>query len=224
MFSSLADALLPLLRDYGAFGVLFGSLIEEVIAPIPSTVVILFGGFLLIPQEATFVEAMFQVALKVMLPASAGMAIGSLFPYFIARIGEKVAVDRFGKLLQVDWAMVEKAQKYFEERNSDEWMLFIARAVPVIPSVVIAVFCGLIRMNVWSFVIISFFGSLIRTFILGLVGWAVGAAYAEYAHDISLVENIILVTVGVVTVGGAYIFWRKLRRKKGAVTQAQPLE
>lgn len=214
MLSHLAELLLPLLQQYGPLGVLMGSLVEEVIAPIPSTLVILFGGFLLIPQDATFLQAAGQVAYKVMLPASFGMAVGSLFPYYIARIGEKVAVDRFGKLLQVDWAMVEKAQKYFEEKKSDEVVLFIVRAVPIVPSVVIAVFCGLIRMNVWTFLVFSFLGSLIRTFILGMVGWAVGAAYAAYAHQISQMENVVLVLVVIAAVSAAFFFWMRLRKKR----------
>lgn len=222
MFSFLADKLLPLLESYGAFGVLAGSLIEEVIAPIPSTVVILFGGFLLIPSDATVLEAAGQVALKVMLPASVGMAIGSLFPYFIARIGEKVAVEKFGALLQVDWKTVEKAQAYFEKNKSESLLLFIARAVPVIPSVVIAVFCGLIRMPVGKFVLWSFLGSLIRTFLLGMLGWAVGSAYDRYAHQISLMENAVLGITLLAAAAGAVWWWKRGRKKKAELRQPDP--
>lgn len=219
MFSHLADTLLPWLELYGAWGVLAGSLVEEVIAPIPSTVVILFGGFLLIPADATVLQAMGQVAYKVMLPASVGMAVGSLFPYFIARIGEKVAVDRFGALLQVDWKTVEKAQAYFEKKQSESLLLFIARAVPVIPSVVIAVFCGLIRMPVGRFVLWSFLGSLVRTFILGMVGWAVGSAYERYAANIAIAENAILYGTALAAVCGAVWWWTRHRKKRRAAQQ-----
>src|SRR3990167_8284969 len=50
MFSSITSSLLPLLQQYGATGVFLGSIVEEIIAPIPSTMVILFGGFLLVPE------------------------------------------------------------------------------------------------------------------------------------------------------------------------------
>lgn len=216
MFAHLADTLLPLLHAYGPFGLLAASLLEEVIAPIPSAIVVLFGGFLLIPDDATFWQAALQVSYKVMLPASVGMAVGSLFPYYIAKIGEKVAVDRFGRLLQVDWAMVEKAQRFFEEKKSDELVLFVVRAVPLVPSVVIAVFCGLIRMNVWTFLIFSFLGSLIRTFVLGMVGWAVGAAYVTYAEQIKHVEDVGLVIVAVAAVSAAFFLWMRVRKKKAA--------
>lgn len=220
MFAHLADTLLPLLDSYGPLGLLMASLLEEVIAPIPSAIVVLFGGFLLIPDDVTFWQAALQVSWKVMLPASVGMAVGSLFPYYIAKIGEKVAVDRFGVLLQVDWAMVEKAQAYFEKKKSDELVLFIVRAVPLVPSVVIAVFCGLIRMNVRTFLLYSFFGSVIRTFILGMVGWGVGAAYVTYAEQVSHVEKLGLVVVAVAAVSAAFFFWMRLRKKKAAAKAA----
>jgi membrane protein DedA with SNARE-associated domain len=213
VLDSLTNSLLPWLETYGAFGVFGASIVEEVIAPIPSTLVVLFGGFLLVPETATVPEAMRHVALKVMLPASIGMSVGSLFPYFIARIGEKVAVDKFGVLLQVDWKMVDKARAYFEERKSDELMLFIARAVPVIPSVVIGVFCGLIRMPVRTFLVWSILGNLIRTFILGMVGWSVGAAYVRYAEYLSHVEDVVLVLVGLACIAAvAWWFRRRTRR------------
>jgi membrane protein DedA with SNARE-associated domain len=176
--------------------------------------VILFGGFLLVPQDATFWQAAGQVALKVMIPASFGMTIGSLFPYYVAKIGEKVAVDRFGKLLQVDWALVEKAEAYFKKTRSDELLLFVVRAVPIIPSVIIGVFCGLVRMPVGTFLLWSFLGNLIRTFILGLVGWAVGAAYEAYAHQISSIEDIVLYgTALVVLLVIAWFVRRQLRSR-----------
>ena len=220
MFSSITSSLLPLLQQYGATGVFLGSIVEEIIAPIPSTMVILFGGFLLVPESATIAQAAGTVMLKVMIPASIGMSIGSLFPYYVAKLGERVAVDRFGKLLQVDWATVEKVQAYFEKRKSDQVFLFIARAVPVIPSVVIGVFCGLIRMPVGSFLLWSVLGNLIRTFILGMVGWAVGAAYATYADSISHVEDFFLyLAVAAVIAGGAW--WILHRRKKRRAATAR---
>lgn len=210
MFDSLTADVSELLQMYGALGVFLGSIIEEIIAPIPSTAVVLLGGFLLIPRDASFLEVVSATALKVMLPASIGISVGSLFPYYVARIGGKVAIDRFSKLLGVDWALVEKAQKYFENSKRDELLLFLVRAVPIIPSVIIGVFCGLVRIPVKEFLIWSFLGSLVRTFILGLIGWAAGSAYSQYAEQISGVENIVLVLSVLVMIG--FCLW--LRRSK----------
>lgn len=192
MFDSVTAHLTVLLENYGALGVFLGSIVEEIIAPIPSTAVILFGGFFLIPADATWLEAMRDIVWKVMLPASLGMSLGSLFPYYLARAGEEVAIKRFGKFLGVDPKMLEKAQKYFEGHKSDELLLFGVRAVPVIPSVVIGVFCGLVKIPVREFLIYSFLGSLVRTFILGMVGWGAGSAYNAYADKIGHVEDIVL--------------------------------
>jgi membrane protein DedA with SNARE-associated domain len=216
MFDQLTAALTPLLEQYGALGVFLGAIIEEVIAPIPSTAVILFGGFFLIPAEATTLQAVRDVALKVMIPASVGMTIGSLFPYYLARLGEEVVLKRFGKFLGVDHEMIQKAQKYFEGHKSDELLLFFVRAVPVVPSVVINVFCGLMKLPVREFLIFSLLGNLIRTFVLGMIGWAAGSAYHAYADQISHIEDIVLVVCGLAFLGGVVWIVRKSSLKRRA--------
>lgn len=213
MLAELTASLGVLLQTYGAIGVFTASIIEELIAPIPSTAVVLFGGFAIVPQDAPLSEALLLIALKIMLPASAGIALGSLFPYYVARYGGEFAVRRFGTLLCVDFDTLRKAQTYFEKNHSDEVILFIARAIPFFPSAVIGVLCGLIRMPVWEFLLWSFLGNLIRTFILGFIGWWAGATYAEYAHQFSVVEKVVMILTGVVLIG-AFLFYRRWYKKR----------
>jgi membrane protein DedA with SNARE-associated domain len=170
MFEHLTASILPLLKAYGAFGVFFASIVEEVIAPIPSTVVVLTASFFM-TKGMSFGPALAVIFLKVMLPASLGISIGSLFPYYLARIGEKVAIDRFGKYLGVDWSMIEHAERWFKRRHTDEIAIFVTRAIPGLPSVLVALFCGLMRIPVAEFLLWSFLGNLVRTFVLGLIGW-----------------------------------------------------
>lgn len=204
-----------LLQTYGPLGVFLGSVLEEIVAPIPSSAVVMLGGFLLNPQDATFTEVLKTNALFVMLPASIGIALGSLFPYWVARVGGEVAINKFGRLLGVDWKLVERAQRYFEGHRSDELLLFIARTIPIIPSVIIGVFCGLIRIPLKEFLLWTFLGSLIRTFALGLIGWGAGSAYATYAEEISGVENLILIlAVAVAVTIGIAVWWVRRGRNR----------
>lgn len=216
MFDQLATHLTPLLEQYGALGVFLGAIVEEVIAPIPSTAVILFGGFFLVPPESTWLQAAGHVAWKVMIPASIGMSLGSLFPYYLARLGEKLVIERYGRYLGVNDELLQKAQAYFEGSRSDELLLFIVRAVPVVPSVVIGVFCGLVKLPVREFLIYSLLGSLIRTFVLGMIGWGAGSAYHAYADQIGHAEDVVLVLCGLAFVGGiGWLLHRKRAARKG---------
>lgn len=213
MFAHLATDLTPYLQQYGALGVFLASIIEEVIAPIPSTIVVLSSGFFLVPENATILEAAAHVALKVMLPASLGITLGSLFPYYLARLGEDIVIERFGKFLGINRQMLRDAEKWFSRGHTDEWILLFARTIPVVPSVVIGVFSGLFHIPLKEFLLYTFLGSLFRTFILGMLGWSVGRAYFEYADQLSFMENIVLVLIGAACVGG-FLWWVKFLKQR----------
>src|SRR5438552_4094533 len=100
MFHTLILHLEPILRMYGALGVFVAAVIEEIFAPIPSTLVV-FTASMLMTRGMHGAHAYQIIALKIMLPASLGLAIGSLVPFFVARIGERVAINRFGKFLGI---------------------------------------------------------------------------------------------------------------------------
>lgn len=213
MFGHLGTALTPYLEQYGSLGVFLASIVEEVIAPIPSTVVVLSAGFFLVPENVSILKAMSMVAIKVMLPASFGITLGSLFPYYLARLGEEFVIDKFGKFLGINRQMMKQAEEYFSKGHTDEWLLFLSRTIPVIPSVVIGVFSGLFRVPVLEFLLFTFLGSLIRTFALGMLGWSVGKAYFTYADELSFVENIVLVTIAAVSVG-VFLWWVNFFKKR----------
>lgn len=213
MLEQLTASAGGLIHTYGVAGVFLASIVEEIIAPIPSAGVVLLAGFLLIPPEATWAAAATAAAVKVMIPASIGLTIGSLFPYGVARIGGKLAVDKCGRMLGVEWSLVERAQARFARSHSDELLLFGVRCVPVIPSVVIGVLCGLVRLPLPEFVIFTFLGSLVRTFILALVGWSASAAYSAYAERFSRGEDIVLGVIAVAAVALA-LRWRARRKRK----------
>ncbi len=214
MFDHLTQSLLPLLQEYGALGVFLASIVEEIIAPIPSTVVVLTASFFM-TKGMPFEMALPTILLQIMLPASLGIAIGSLFPYYLARIGEKVAIDRFGRFLGVNWQMIDDAEKWFKKRHADEAAIFITRAIPGLPSVLVGIFCGLIRIPVHEFLIWSFLGSLVRTFALGMIAWSVGKTYRTFAQNLAFIENIIVYVCAVLGLAFvSFLLFRHLKRRR----------
>ncbi|MCK5060214.1 MAG: VTT domain-containing protein [Candidatus Pacebacteria bacterium] len=175
----------------GALGVFIASLIEEVIAPIPSALVVAAAGFFLLDGglSLSFFRDLFFI---IAIPASAGVAIGSLVFYFLAYISGKPVLVKWGKWFGLSWSDIEKAQEKFSHTYTDEITLFVLRTIPIVPSVAIAAFCGLIRMNVWKYMGISFLGNLIRASLLGFLGAQAGALYYTYAGTIKCFEDAVL--------------------------------
>ncbi len=197
--------LLPL----GAFGVFLASVIEEIIAPLPSAMVIFASGFLLVSGPISM-GSISDLLLHVALPAAAGVVLGSLLVYYIAYYMGKPVLDRWGKWFGLSWKNIEDLQQRFSETRFDEWSLFVIRAVPIVPSVVISAFCGLVRFPVRSYILYSFLGLCVRATILGFLGWQIGALYFTYAEVIGLFEDIILYSL----IAGVILFllYRKFRK------------
>lgn len=195
MFEEIILYLESVLLAYGSLGVFLGSIVEEIIAPIPSTLVIMGTSFIILQGAAISPETIFSLFINVVLPASVGVTIGSLLIYTLAYYLGKELIDRLGKYLGVSWENIEKAQSKFEESRSDEVVLFILRALPVVPSIAINVFCGFVRYDLKKFVVITFLGTLIRAFILGFLGWQFGSLYQTISTKISYLEEISVVVI-----------------------------
>lgn len=201
--------LLPL----GGLGVFIASIIEEVLAPIPSAFVIFASGFLLVEGPITF-SSLFRLITTVTIPAALGIVTGSFLVYGVAYYAGKPVLTKWGKWLGFSWDDVEKIQRRFAETPFDEVSLFVVRAIPMVPSVVISAFCGLIRFPVRSYALYSFLGLMIRATVLGFIGWQIGALYSRYARYVTLFENVIFVLIAVSVLG--FVGWRIYKHRKQA--------
>ena len=197
----------------GALGVFFATVLEEVIAPIPSAVVTLTAGFAFL-KGAFSLPFLQTLVFTIAIPSALGVALGSLLVYTLAFISGKPALERWGKWLGVSWSDVEKAQGKFARTSADDLTLFFLRTIPLIPSVAVSALCGLVRMNVLRYIIISFCGSLVRASILALIGWQVGAVYHVYADQFEKFERIILIALALLTVVALWLLKKRNTPKK----------
>ena len=58
------------IRLYGPWSVFIGVMIESVIVPIPSPLIIMGAGFVLISPELSFIEALLPILLQIILPGA----------------------------------------------------------------------------------------------------------------------------------------------------------
>lgn len=191
MIETLITFLQTHILPWGAVGVFVASVIEEVVAPIPSALVVMMSGFI-------FAENASSLVFKVAIPAAIGTTLGSYAIYFAARYGGKFVIERWGKFLGLYWADIEKLQSKLTGTHKDEIIISIARMTPVIPSVAVSAFCGFSQMKVEKYFVITLAGVFVRSLILGAVGWQTGSFYQKYAEAVSKMENLILLSTFVV--------------------------
>ena len=210
MITTIIQLLEHLVLPLGGVGVFAAEVIEEVIVPIPSAVILLGSGFLFLKGSfsLTFLTTLL---FTVVIPAALGLTLGSLVIYWLAYKGGKPFLDRYGKWLGVGWKDVESITQKFQSGTFDEWTMVLARVFPVIPSVLIAVFCGVTRMPYKKYTALTFVGAFFKALLLGLIGWQVGELYIRYADIIGHIENA---TLGLILIGFlSFVVHRKLKRK-----------
>ncbi len=212
MLNAVILQLEVVIREYGAVGVLLAAFLEEIIAPIPSSLVAMFAGFFLIPTEYAWLQAIVSASLKVAIPMSVGITTGSLVVYAIAYFGGKPIIARYGKWFGISWTTIEKTEQKFTKGYADELTLLGARILPFVPSVAISAFCGLVRYPIKTFIVLSFVGSLIRSVIMAMIGWQVRDAYITYVEIISQIEIFVFAVIVIAFI--SFLFLRVVKVKK----------
>lgn len=213
MITSFITYLQSVLLPMGPFGIFAASFLEEVIAPIPSAIVMLGSGFLFLHGSLSFALIM-KLIIYVAIPVACGVTIGSLVVYTIAKYIGVTLLIKWGKIFGVTEDMVGRAEMYFGEHKRDDIAVLVARIIPIVPAVVIALGAGLIRMPLLRYMTISFIGTIVRASILGLLGWQVGSLYTEYASYVSRYENwVLLICVCGVGIGLVRLYIKNKKKQ-----------
>ncbi|PIP30015.1 hypothetical protein COU12_00295 [Candidatus Jorgensenbacteria bacterium CG10_big_fil_rev_8_21_14_0_10_54_38] len=204
----------PFVREYGVFGVFFLSFIEEIIAPVPSSIVLMAAGFLLLPAFGSIKTVFLDGMLWVVLPAAFGLTLGAILVYSLAYVGGEPLIKMWGKRFGLSWSKVERWRNRITKGTGDELLVFFLRAFPVVPNSLVSAACGMVRYPTRSFIILTFLGSLVRALIMGFIGWSVGEAYLSYAVRFSVWGRYVLIGGAAVIVlaiaAGMFVNrWRK---------------
>jgi len=122
---------------YGAWSVFVGVIIESVIIPIPSPLVIMGDGFILIDSDLTAVEALIPILLLIVVPGSLASTLGAYVGYEIGFFG-------------FSWEDVDVLQKRLRG-GQVKMTIFLLRAVPIIPLSLTSMAAGFVRLSITPF-------------------------------------------------------------------------
>lgn len=208
-FEEVVVWLFSLIKSYGAISVFIGVILEEVIVPIPSPLVIMGAGALLIPPGIALSDAFSRIIFIIVIPAAFATVIGSFFVYAIGYYGGRAILKRFGRFLDLSWEEVERWSRKLGKGKKIWLSIAVLRAVPVFPTSPVSFVAGAMRLDPKKYALATFVGSIPRIFVLAFLGWYFGSAYASVAGSLDLMENILLASL-VLFVG--YLLYRHHRR------------
>lgn len=203
--SGLIVWMLSLVKAYGVWSVFFIVILEELLIPIPSPLVIMGAGYLLIPAGISINQALWYAFWLIALPASIASTIGSFFTYSIGYYGGKPLIIKMRKFLRISWNDVKNSEKRLEKGGKVWATIFVLRAIPFFPIAIVSLAAGVLRLSWKKYAIATFFGSIPRTFILAFVGWWVGSEFIIFAESLDILGIIFWLAILVVIL---YLFYR----------------
>src|SRR5438874_7738724 len=164
---AMEHALTHAVASNGYLAVVLLMALSSACLPIPSEIVMLFGGAL---ASATFAATQHVQPLSfvaVSLIGVAGSMVGSWAAYGVGYAGGRPLIDRWGRYLLLRPNEVDRAHAWFERHG--EAAVFFTRMLPFIRAF-ISLPAGVARMSFWRLSLYTFLGSLPWT-----IGLAVGA-------------------------------------------------
>lgn len=198
------NTITELINQYGYLGIAFLIAIENIFPPIPSELVLVFTGYLTVTSKMTIWGSI--------LAATAGALIGAIALYGIGRLLsvqqiEKLVSGRFGKIMRLKPADIEKAARYFNNHGGKA--ILLGRCIPVVRSL-ISIPAGMTGYPFNRFCLLTITGTLIWNTILILIGHFAGRAWDQILGMIDQWLMVILVVIVVIV--GCYLYYRFSRK------------
>jgi len=212
LITEITHWIMDSMRNYGQLSVFVGVMIEQIIVPIPSPLIIMGAGAILVSPGLSIDKAFIHILWIIVLPGSIASTLGSYIGYMISYYGGKALVLRFQRFLDVDWEEIENLEKRFQGKK-EAIAIFFSRAIPVFPISLVSIFAGLLRVPLKLFTVYTFLGSIFRCFFLAFVGWWIGATYEKVATRLNSAETFVSILMLIGMVGVLGYLYHKLRKK-----------
>ncbi|AUB55774.1 DedA family protein [Methanobacterium subterraneum] len=193
-----------------SWAVFLGCILEQIIVPIPASLIVLSSTFIILKGTSFSLPAVWTLLVKIVIPASLGITLGSFVYYTLAYKLGTPFIERTSKYLGVSVNDVLDVEKKFKDSRYDDIFMFLARCFPVIPSIAINLFCGLIRYDLKKYIITTFLGSAVQIFGWGMLAWFAGNIYLILEDKIAYMSNIV---TGIIIVAVVYFIIMKRRGK-----------
>jgi membrane protein DedA with SNARE-associated domain len=200
-----------LITQYGYVAVFLLMLAESACIPIPSEVIMLFGGAL---AAGAYPGAHPSLA-GIVLAGVLGNVAGSYVAWAVGRYGGQAAVRRWGRRFGVRGHDIDRAVAWFDRHGSVA--VLVGRLVPVVRTF-ISLPAGFADMPAGRFGLFTTLGCIPWTAALGIAGYALGANWQHIANDF---HGPTYAIAGIVVVALVIAVVLHFRRRRAADADAE---
>ncbi|MBC2669444.1 DedA family protein [Novosphingobium piscinae] len=183
--------IIHLIEQGGYAGIFLLMVLENVLPPIPSELIMGLGGIAVARGSMTFWPLLLVGTLGSTLGNYVWFLIGDRFGYLRLR----PIVGRWGRWLTMDWSAVERATAFFQRHG--QWVVFALRFSPLLRTM-ISLPAGLAHMSHARFLAFTFAGAAVWNTLL-IHGGRLVARYLSAFED--------AIGYGIVGLTGVVVLW-----------------
>lgn len=196
--------LIEIMNDYGYVGILLLIALENIFPPIPSEVILTFGGFMTTTTDMSIVG--------VVIASTIGSVIGAVLLYWLGLQLDverlEIIVNKWGHILRVTKHDIHKADAWFDKYGP--WTVFFCRFVPLIRSL-ISIPAGMSNMNFWLFLLLTTIGTSIWNIVLVNLGASVGDSWELIVEKMDIYSNVVYALLAILAVVVVVWFFKRKR-------------
>ncbi|KIL76131.1 DedA family protein [Bacillus badius] len=181
--------MIEMMEQFGYIGIFLLIAIENIFPPIPSEVILTFGGTMTTFSTLTVPG--------VVLAATGGSITGAVILYKagnlldVGRL-EKV-IDRWGHVLHLNKKDIYKADHWFNDYGY--WTVLVCRVIPFLRSL-ISIPAGMARMRFSLFLLFTTIGTFVWNLLLVYAGALFGESWEQIVLFVDMYAAIIYALVG----------------------------
>ena len=203
----MQNLIINIMNQYGYLGIAFLIAIENIFPPIPSEIILTFGGFITLSTNLTI--------FGVIITSTIGSVIGATCLYLIGRLLTKerlykVVEGRIGKLLRFKKEDIDKSEEWFLKKGNITVLL--CRCIPIVRSL-ISIPAGMTKMRTSLFIIYTTIGTAIWNTILTYLGSIAGNAWGAVVEYINMFSKSILVLIILSSIITIIVFYKKRQKE-----------
>ncbi|MHB8361269.1 MAG: DedA family protein [Thermoplasmataceae archaeon] len=164
-----------IIQTIGYPGIFFLMLLEGLLLPVPSEVVMAFGGYLAITGALPGIGPI-PAYILVIIAGTLGNLVGSSLAYAIGYYGGEPGIVKFGKYVGLDENSVKITHKWFLKYGKIS--VFVTRMIPIFRTF-ISIPAGIAKMKYSTFAIYTLMGTIIWDSVLVYFGFILGSRWRD---------------------------------------------
>ena len=195
-----------LISQYGYLAVFVLMLAESACIPVPSEVIMMFGGALAAGAVPGAHPSLFGVFAAGVL----GNVAGSYISWAVGKYAGQAAIRRWGRRVGIRDHEIDKATAWFERHGPVA--VLVGRVIPVIRTF-ISLPAGFAEMPASTFGLYTTLGAIPWTAALAILGYALGANWEHVANDF---HGPTYAIAGILVIGVVVVIVRRRRARAAA--------